>query len=290
MTIARRPEFRKSQNPRPVRFRPASACIIEQTNVISSRSRLSFLNPGAGTGMGGAIFDVGQHPSVELNACNFLGNVALGGATRAAGAGGGYNGQAIGGAIYHNNGDLTIRGGRFAHNVAEGSLIGADRIAQGGAIYASPIDSAPGYDYVTNTYLAGVVFEANQAIAHGASMAAGGAVSNAGNVLTDVGSRFLRNTARSYGGTAYGGGLLHEHETNQTGTPYVPSATLRGTLFDGNLALGQSVLKGPVAQGFGGGIAFLNDPQATLPLISFKRNKATTAGDNLWGTYHENVS
>ncbi|MFO0892729.1 MAG: hypothetical protein U0790_26750 [Isosphaeraceae bacterium] len=242
----------------------------------------------AGTGKGGAVYIVGQHPSTEFNDCKFTGNAALGGAAGTTGKGGDYNGQGLGGAIFHENGELRVRGGTFSKNLVRGSNLGPGRDAKGGAIYASPIDSPPDYDYVTNTYLAGVLFQANQAVAVGGGVAVGGAIFNGGNILSDMGSRFMGNRASATGGTAYGGAVAHEHETDQTGTPYVPVATFQGTQFNGNLALGQSVPGGPAGLGYGGGIAFLNNPRAKLALISFRRNRASTAGADTWGAYQEN--
>jgi hypothetical protein len=242
----------------------------------------------AGSGEGGAIMNLGQHPSLQLNACTFQGNTALGGVSRGISQGGLLNGDAYGGAIYHENGDLTIRGGFFTQNAALAAPTGANREAQGGAIYASPIDAPPGYDYVTNTYLTAVNFNANKAIAYGGGMAGGGAIANAGNILQDQGSRFTNNLAQSFGGAAYGGALLHNNLASANAIPFVPAATLRATVFSGNLAIGVNVPRGP-ASGFGGGIAFVNDPQALLPQVVFKKNKATTAGNDFWGTFHQNV-
>ncbi|WP_165226386.1 hypothetical protein [Aquisphaera insulae] len=244
----------------------------------------------AGTGKGGAVYIVGQHPTTEFDACSFLSNQALGGTAAGAGNGGSYNGQGLGGAIYAENGDLTVRGGSFLTNLARGSNAGSGRDAKGGAIFASPIASPPDYDYQTNTHFTGVIFKQNQAVASGDSVASGGAVFNGGNVLTDVGSRFLHNQAVATDGTAYGGAIVHEHEIGQTGTPYVPAMTLTATEVNGNLAIGQAVPQGPAASGFGGGIAFLNDPIGVLRLVSYRKNRASTMGNDVWGTYHESES
>src|SRR5271157_1262589 len=70
----------------------------------------------AGTGEGGAIYNVGQQPSLELDACTFNSNIDLGGLSHGVSQGGVLNGDAYGGAIYQTNGNLTIRGGSFTQN------------------------------------------------------------------------------------------------------------------------------------------------------------------------------
>jgi hypothetical protein len=223
-----------------------------------------------GSARGGAIVTVGHAPSLTITNSTFIGNQALGGAilvgqsTPAT-----QSGRAEGGAIYHVAGPLQITGGKFANNAAIGCRLGTGHDAEGGALYLAHIEDP------SSARLSGVNFTENTATAYGNNPAHGGAIANYADSFTDTGSTFSGNTARTVdGGTALGGALWTRGDI-----------VLQGTTITHNAALAIPFIF-TTGQGFGGGIAFDNNPKATLVQTRITRNRATTDGPNLWGTYH----
>jgi hypothetical protein len=212
-------------------------------------------------------FEASGPPSLEIYGSVFQSNTAQGGTIlRGNGLTEPNAGMARGGAIYHDVATLFVSGGSFIDNIARGSSRGSGRSAEGGAIYA--FGYSPQFGYTTSLQLAGVSFTGNRVIAFQDNTARGGAVAQMGNFFEDRGSTYRGNSASaSCGGTAYGGALAI---TNGT-------ARLEGVSVTSNSARGY--------RGYGGGIAFENDPKAALLTDRVLANLATTDGKNIWGEF-----
>jgi hypothetical protein len=232
----------------------------------------------AGTGRGGAIASILAQADhrLEVIGSTFRGNRALGGdvPTGTAGPAAPGSGGAQGGAIYNDVGTVRVTGGTFAGNQAQASARGDGRLAAGGAIYNSFVSSPPGFDYKTIVSLANVAFTGNAAVAFGAGRAGGGAIAHQGTSLEDAGSTFRDNAARTVGGgTAMGGALWIARAARLTGTRVVSNAA----------EARRATARGPVGQGFGGGIAFETDPVVPMVRTRVAHNRATTADPNISG-------
>lgn len=244
----------------------------------------------SGVAKGGAIDNTGgqRRLSVTVNGATFRGNEARGGRVDSSSTPSTTSdvGTARGGAIFNDvDGRLSVRGARFLDNLAEGSDRGDDRDAEGGAIYVSPDTLPPSQARPAGTLLAGTLFRGNRALAFNESLARGGALFNAGGVLEDTGSLMLQNLAVAHGGTAFGGAVVHDADPSSM-APTVPRARFVRTVIALNAAIGNPrTVGGLPGQGFGGGIAFLNDPRAELVQTLIRLNRATTADDDVFGSF-----
>ncbi len=216
-----------------------------------------------GSALGGAIYSEGsEQTSTAIFNTTFTNNSAVGGRRLVASESiiEPLSGEARGGALYSFNGTTTINGGAFVRNSAT-VRARADRGAAGGAI---AISFAEG-DYVNYLTTTGVRFVSNAASSR-RGVASGGAISFDGTAFVDNGSTFNGNQARSSRseGSAYGGALLLA-QTSQLNATTVTRNSSRA------------------AQGFGGGIALPLGPEVlTASLTDVRRNRASTAGPQLW--------
>jgi len=215
-----------------------------------------------GSAGGGAIWSVGEDPTITFFDTTFVGNAALGGRRTVAGESilEAVSGEARGGAISAENGTVTVNGGAFVGNVAV-VRVGGERIASGGAIDIPQ----PPEDYLSYLQTTGARFVFNAAVAP-EGPAQGGAVAFNGTAYTDNGSFLAANTARAgrHDGSAYGGGLFLEQTSRLSGTTVLLNLAHAG-------------------QGFGGGIALPQGPDVlTGSQTTVAWNHATTAGDDVW--------
>lgn len=148
--------------------------------------------------------------------------------------------------------------------------------ASGGALHLAAFQD--GVTIPTRT--SGVNFSLNSVSSNGPNTSNGGAIAlNRGVSLSDTSSTLSSNSARNLGGgQAFGGGIATEGPLFLSGTKLFSNTAL---------ALRLSLF-GPIGQGFGGGIAFFNNPLAQLTNVWFVGNLASTAGNNTYGIYHSN--
>jgi predicted outer membrane repeat protein len=224
----------------------------------------------AGSGEGGAIDH--QFTPVTLSDSTFTGNLAQGGNGGAAAAGssaaGGAGGLGIGGAFANVDflpygstvslDDVTVTGNR-AIGGACGAGDGTGSGGVGGDAMGGAILNAGGLDVSSSK------FTADQAI--GGEGGPGGATGVGGN-----------------GGDGDGGAIF----TASFGDPAVSTITVSTSAFMGNLATGgdggSGSTEGSDGQGLGGAIAIL-DGSATITKSKFAGNKASTSGDDIYGSY-----
>lgn len=220
---------------------------------------------------GGAIEDEsGSMDAVTLNGVNFSGNNAgmnpgNGGVVHVSGAGGvaimggTFDGNMAveGGALWNNQGSMTVDGATFTGNTASGGTADAgDATGQGGgAIFA---ESGAGSLTVTNS-----TFADNMAMG---DVSSGGAIfANEGTTLSVSLSSFTGNTANRAGGAI-------ETRANTT-------TTLDEVALDGNTA--NTVVGGP-AGGNGGGLHVSGNGNVEITTSEIVNNTAATEGGGLW--------
>lgn len=230
-----------------------------------------------GAARGGAVWIfAGADLDATFVACGFLDNEARGGRVLHAD----HLDQVTsdwtgGGAIEALNRPVVIQGGQFLRNRASAlaSAPGAD--AYGGAMHMNNYSK----EVEPTATLSNVRLVGNQVAVAGGNVARGGAVAIGGlNALVDTGSTFIANTAcNTGGGQAYGGAVATQG-----------AITLKSTQFIGNTATAvRATPRGPLGQGYGGGIAFLDNPKGRLVQTRFVGNFALTAGNDTWGDYQK---
>ena len=224
----------------------------------------------AGGGEGGAVDN--QFTPLTLSDSTFTGNLAQGGKGGAAAAGssadGGAGGVGVGGAFANNDflpygstvslTDVTITGNQ-AIGGAGGAGDGPGSGGAGGVAYGGAVLNTGGLAVASSR------FTGNQAI--GGAGGQGGPTGAGGN-----------------GGDGDGGAIL----SYGFGDPTAPALAVTTSTFIGNLAIGggggMGTTAGSDGQGLGGAIAIL-DGTATITKSKFAGNKASTSGDDIYGTY-----
>ena len=258
--------------------------------------------------LGGAIENAAFEASISGS--SFIGNRAIGGD----GGPGQIAGVGEGGAVDNEYTALTISNSTFTFNLAQGGHGGAAAAGSsadggdGGQALGGAVANNGFLPYGKEVTLSGITFLGNRAIggAGGAGDgsgtggaggdAFGGAVFNAGGLAVSS-SQFLGDLAQGgdggrggrsgiggAGGDGDGGGIL----TSGFGDPTPSSLSVATTTFIGNVAIGgdggSGISDGTDGQGLGGGIAVL-DGLATITKSKFAGNKASTSGDDIYGSY-----
>jgi hypothetical protein len=215
-----------------------------------------------GNAEGGAIDTTGPQSSLSLTNDRLIGNQALGGLVVAGPESTDPNsGLASGGALFLDNGELTVSGDQFSGNLAQTQAEGSVHNAAGGALYINAD---------TNAQLARSSFTGNNARALGGNSAFGGALANFSSTFTDDHSSYSGNQALvESAGVAYGGGLYLAGDSNLSQS----TITRNAALARGN------------GQGFGGGIAFADNPTVRLPNVFVRLNHASTDGNDIFGDH-----
>jgi hypothetical protein len=216
-----------------------------------------------GNAHGGAIDSTGNDSeSLTLASDRLIGNRALAG-TVVAGpiSTDPDSGLAGGGAVFVEDGSLNVARTQFARDVAQSTAAGSVHNASGGALYVNADTTAT---------LTEIALQSNQARALGGNSAFGGGVANFSNAFTESTSLVTGNQAVVQGGgAAFGGGLYLANDSSVSESQIA-----------GNAALASGS-----GQGFGGGIAFANDPTVSLQNVVVHKNRATTAGPDLYGDH-----
>ncbi len=246
----------------------------------------------------------------SITGSGFVGNSAIGGN----GGPGQIAGGGEGGAVDNQFAALTMSNSTFTANLAEGGTGGAAAAGSStdGGVGSSGVGGAfANYDFLpfgSTVNLTGLTFTGNQAIggAGGAGdgtgsggaggPAFGGAILNVGG-LAVASSQFTGNQAKGgrggqggatgsggNGGDGDGGAIL----SSGFGDPTSAVIAVTTSRFIGNGAIGggggAGITNGADGQGLGGAIAIL-DGLATITKSKFAGNKASTSGDNIYGTY-----
>jgi hypothetical protein len=266
-----------------------------------------FFNTLYQSAFGGAI-EMTYEASIDD--CTFSGNSAIGGN----GGPGQIAGGGEGGALDNQFGALTLSDSTFKDNLAQGGQGGAatpGSSADGGAGSTGVGGAFANYDFLpfgSTANLTDLKFIGNQALggtggagdgsgSGGVGGAAyGGAIINAGGLAVSS-SKFVNNQALGgeggaggatgaggNGGDGDGGGIL----SSGFGDPTSVSLDVTTSHFSANSAIGGTGGSGTTAvtdgQGLGGGIAILDGP-ATITKSKFSGNKASTSGNDIYGSY-----
>lgn len=221
-----------------------------------------------GPALGGAILNSGN---MTLTDSQLAGNQALGGhGGDAAGTAvnGGTGGQSLGGAIANINGrTATLSHVHFAGNLAQGGDGGTGVDSGHGGNGGEALGGAMFNEAESQLIVSFGRFNGNGAL--GGAGGNGGATGNGGS-----------------GGDGIGGAI----ESGLQGAPPFPITTLTvsDSEFSGNRAIGgmggAGISNGTDGQGLGGAIAILSDP-AVITTSRFEGNKASTAGDDVFGPF-----
>ena len=216
-----------------------------------------------GNASGGAIDSQGNgQVSLALSDDRLIGNATIAGSAVAGPESTDPDsGLSSGGAVFLDDGQLTVSRTLFSGNIAESAAAGAVHSASGGALYIN---------VNTDLQLSQDSFLGNHAHAVNGNSAFGGALASFSNAFTDSGSSFVGNQALvEAGGIAYGGGLYLANDSS-----------LSGSTITGNGAFAS--VRG---QGFGGGIAFSGNPKVKLQKVDVRGNRAATSGPDLFGDH-----
>ena len=273
-----------------------------------SGSMYPFFGYLAQSAFGGAIELAASEASIT--GCAFVGNSAIGGN----GGPGQMAGGGEGGAVDSQFTPLTLSDSTFTGNLAKGGKGGAAATGSsadgggGGVGVGGAFANNDFLPYGSTVSLTDVTITGNQAIggAGGAGdgpgsggaggVAYGGAVFNTGGLAVASG-RFTGNQAiggaggqggptgaGGNGGDGDGGAILSYAFGATTGA----ALAVTTSTFIGNLAIGggggMGTTAGSDGQGLGGAIAIL-DGTATITKSKFAGNKASTSGDDIYGTY-----
>ncbi len=274
-----------------------------------SGDNFPYFNTTDQSAFGGAIEVESFEASITGSA--FINNAAMGGN----GGPGQIAGVGEGGAIDNQFSPLVLSSDTFVGNLAKGGDGGpaaAGSSADGGAGGQAVGGAFANYDFLpfgTTLSLSGLTFVGNQAIGGGwwragdgagsggvGGDALGGGILNAGGLAVSS-SQFTLGLAKGGdggaggatgagggGGNAYGGAIV----SASFGDPTVSSLSVSTSTFIGNLAIGADggpgSPDGSDGQGNGGAIAII-DGLATITKSKFAGNRASTSGNDIYGTY-----
>ena len=244
---------------------------------------------GGGIGSGGALFDL-SGLSTTITGGTFLGNSAIGG------GGGNGNSLAAGGAITSFSSPITVNGTSFVGNLAQGGDGGAGQDgsrAIGGAINGGIVSNNA--TFTGNLAVGGRGGAAATPTGTGGKGgdAEGGAINTYNSTIN--GGLFLGNAAIAgqggaggaqgtggAGGNASGGAIAIDVGT-YGGTLTINDATFALNLAQGGNG-GSGATPGATGQGLGGAI-YNNGGTVSIKKTRFLLNRASTAGNDVYGPY-----
>jgi fibronectin-binding autotransporter adhesin len=296
--------------------RSAGGPLVVEASLFRDNRAVGADNPfnDGGAGLGGAIANLDAELIVRNS--RFTDNLARGGRGGSGAPNGG--GFVLGGAVYNLFGSATILDSRFDGNTANGGdatrpgsaggiaqgggvcLVGGDaqvltnvtfidnRVRGGTGSPANPDAQLPGgrggdgdggalYLEQTPATLTGGRFVGNKAWGGNspdgtAGDAHGGAISSRGSLI----ARDVRISAsRAFGGTGLTGGNAQGGGLFAAGALFTFDSTITGN----------QAIAGPSGGGFGGGIYLAPGTVAVLKRTTVTGNKATTAGNQIFGTF-----
>jgi hypothetical protein len=243
------------------------------------------LNGGSGTG--GAIAQDGTGATLNLSSSLFLRNRALGGDGAGEGVGSG-GGRAAGGGVWNGDGAAaTVTGSTFIGNVAVGGSTGpatGSHSYQGGNAEGGAIANT----YDSSLSVTGCIIAGNSATGGGAAPGRNNVVAGAGQgggIFDRDGS--LQVTDSTISGNAAVAGNNGYSFDNGGGGVFVSGTSAHASFTDVLITLNSATVASGSGQANGGGIYIGTGALTTLKKTEVIGNHASTAGDNIYGTYIE---